>query len=295
MALFFCGSAPLKAQQQWGYTQYVFNLFDINSAYAGNHQALSAAMRYRNQWTGFDGAPVSQALSLHSPLGTPAVAGGIRLIHESIGARNMVIAKTSVAYKLQLNEAKLSFAIGGGIQREQMNLDKLNAKDKNDEILAQGSWVRNVPIVEAALIYTSPRAYLGVECGPLNKPALQWHEASRDRLYRHYNIIGGWMKKFSDNDLLQFSALLRYIETGDMQAEGSVAILINDLLWFGAGYRQKFGALMYTECNITPRLRIGYSFDMALNALRGYQRGSHEFFLGYSLTKSHSPSIRYFK
>ena len=46
---------------------------------------------------------------------------------------------------------------------------------------------------------------------------------------------------------------------------------------------------------ITPRLRIGYAYDMDLGLLRSYNGGSHEVFLGFdfSLKKQKSVSPRY--
>ncbi len=54
LALPFCGAA----QQDWLNTQYMFNLFDINSAYAGNHRTPSIALRHRSQWLGMEGCAI---------------------------------------------------------------------------------------------------------------------------------------------------------------------------------------------------------------------------------------------
>ena len=57
-----------NAQQDAQYTQYMFNTMSVNPAYAGSRGQLSAALLYRKQWLGLDGAPTTQTFNLHSPI-----------------------------------------------------------------------------------------------------------------------------------------------------------------------------------------------------------------------------------
>ena len=54
--LLFCSHA-LFAQQQATVSQYMFNEFVINPAYAGTHEMLSASAHIRFQNVGLEGAP----------------------------------------------------------------------------------------------------------------------------------------------------------------------------------------------------------------------------------------------
>ena len=49
-------------------SQYLFNGLLINPAYAGSRDALAANLTHRQQWVGFEGAPVTQILSVHAPV-----------------------------------------------------------------------------------------------------------------------------------------------------------------------------------------------------------------------------------
>ena len=55
------------SQQDALYSQYMFNQFTINPAYAGSRESFSSVLLYRNQWTGLDGAPSTLNFSMHSP------------------------------------------------------------------------------------------------------------------------------------------------------------------------------------------------------------------------------------
>mgnify|MGYP006175005339 CR=1 FL=1 len=69
--LFFFGlllSQDLFGQQVPQFSQYIFNGLHINPAYAGYKNEGYVQSTYRSQWVGFDGAPVTQTLTLHTPL-----------------------------------------------------------------------------------------------------------------------------------------------------------------------------------------------------------------------------------
>ena len=53
-----------SAQSDALYSQYMFNQFTVNPAYAGSRDALSTVLLYRNQWTGIDDAPKTVNFSL---------------------------------------------------------------------------------------------------------------------------------------------------------------------------------------------------------------------------------------
>jgi hypothetical protein len=55
------------AQQDAQFTQYMYNTININPAY-GSRGALSIFALHRTQWVGLDGAPVTNAVSINTPL-----------------------------------------------------------------------------------------------------------------------------------------------------------------------------------------------------------------------------------
>ena len=74
----------VEGQQDPQYTQYMYNLSVINPAYAGSKEHLNIGVLYRNQWTGFDGAPTTANLFGHLPVGKN-VGLGLSAITDEIG------------------------------------------------------------------------------------------------------------------------------------------------------------------------------------------------------------------
>ena len=75
-----------KAQQDPLYAQYINNPLVINPAYTGINNVLNASLGHRTQWAGFEGAPNTTSLSVHSSLFDNKVGGGILLIRDQRGA-----------------------------------------------------------------------------------------------------------------------------------------------------------------------------------------------------------------
>jgi type IX secretion system PorP/SprF family membrane protein len=284
----------LFGQQEWGYSQYLFNLFDINGAYAGNHESVSTALRYRKQWVGFSGAPETQSFSLHTPIAGESSAAGLRIKHETIGARTTFHARVTGVYKLRLGPGKISFGISAGLLHQQFNINDLNIRDANDPYLGQDQWSSNTPTIDVALLYHDDRMYVGIESTGINRQKFGWMESSIARLYAQTMLVGGWMKKVGGDDLIHLSALAKVSEGQIYQAEANASFLWNNRIWIGGGYRLSYGIVVFSEWNITDQWRLGYSFDLAMNKLATYQDGSHELFLGFNFGAKPHSSIRYF-
>ena len=81
------------AQQEYMITHYMFNGLSINPAYAGVHEGISASLLWREQWVGFDGAPQTQMVSMHSPLADRSASLGAVIYRDQLG-----ISKETGAY-----------------------------------------------------------------------------------------------------------------------------------------------------------------------------------------------------
>jgi len=61
-------SGKIYAQYSPTYSQYLLNGMAINPAFAGSREVLSTCILYRNQWLGFDGAPITMKFSTYTTL-----------------------------------------------------------------------------------------------------------------------------------------------------------------------------------------------------------------------------------
>src|SRR5438874_11116806 len=66
---FFVLSVSLDAQQEPHYTQYIINQYIINPALTGIENYTDIKLSHRHQWVGFQDAPVTTYLTIHTALG----------------------------------------------------------------------------------------------------------------------------------------------------------------------------------------------------------------------------------
>ncbi len=284
----------LSAQQEWSYTQYLFNLYDVNSAYAGNHGAGSFGVRYRSQWVGMPGAPETRYISFHTPMFNEKAGAGIKVINENIGARGLTAAKASIAYKLRFKGSVLSFGLGGGVIRQAIDIDVLNPHDHHDIQLQTLALPTVTPVVDFSVFFNSKRFFTGIESSGINRSRINRNDQSMSRLYYNLTAVAGYMQPIGKGNILQTSALMRMTERNIWQVELNILYLVKNRLWFGGGYRFAGNAQVMACFNFSEQLRIGLSYDISTQSTRQFNDGSAEIFLGFNFRNKSGKSIRYF-
>ena len=125
----------LQAQQDPHFTHYMFNTLAVNPAYAGSRDAMTVTLLYRNQWLGFDGAPVTQTLTAHSPVFKDKVGLGLSVMNDRIGPTSNISLFGDFSYMIpvgQSRKAKLAFGLKGGLNFMKIGLDEIGIRDGLD-------------------------------------------------------------------------------------------------------------------------------------------------------------------
>ncbi len=103
-----------KAQQDAMFTHYMFNTLAVNPAYAGSRDALTVTGLHRSQWVSFPGAPVTQTLTLHTPLAYENTGVGLSFVNDKIGHVNKTSFYADFSYKIKVTKnASLAFGLKG--------------------------------------------------------------------------------------------------------------------------------------------------------------------------------------
>ncbi len=300
--LLFTGTGPATAQQDPIYTQYMFNTLAINPAYAGTSGVLSAMLLSRHQWVGFDGAPSTQTLSVHSPVSHLNFGAGLTIIHDQIGPVKNSAAWLDYAYRLKLSETvNLSMALRGGMAHYQVDyaelLMEVGAGDPAYEAASSNEWLPNFGF--GTFMY-SDLFYFGISIPRLfeNKFAEESDIRTSDpgSEKRLYMAMGGVVLDLSPELKLKPSFLVRFVEAAPLSYDLNATLVIKKTLWIGGMVRpgDAFGAL--AQIQLTPQFRVGYAFDMNTNELRNFNNGTHELMISYEFNfrKEKVKSPRYF-
>lgn len=266
--------------------QYVFNGLAINPAYAGSDEAFSTTLMYRNQWTGFKGAPKTITASLHSPLRNELVGLGLLVVNDQIGVNSETSILANYAYMIETGQGKLSFGIGLGVTFLDVEWDKLNSVDVEDiELNSQNVNVTN-PNFSAGVYYYQDNFFLGVSIPFFLSYSYagedsQLLELKNDISEYNIHITSGYRMELNRNLHFYPSVLLKYNPGSTFQADLSGQFILRQRLWLGLTYRSVDVLAFITQVQITDQLRVAYSYDTGLKQSSRYYGGSHEIMLKY--------------
>jgi type IX secretion system PorP/SprF family membrane protein len=272
------------SQQDSQYTQYMYNTVNVNPAYAGSRETLSVFLLHRNQWVGLDGAPVTNNVSLNTPLGDSNFGLGFSITNDKIGPTTENQISADLAYFIQISgNYKLSLGMKGTANLFNLDVNKLNIYDQNDPQF-QNLDSEFTPNVGAGIYLFSDNTYFGVSVPNLFETKhFDDNSVAITREKMHYYVIGGHV--FDINSSLKFKPafLTKIVEGAPLQADITANFLIHDKLTLGAAYRWSAAVSGLIGFQISESWFVGYGYDMETTKLSNYNSGSHEIFLRYEL------------
>lgn len=298
------GSIPALAQQAPMYTHYMYNTLMINPAYAGSRDALTITALHRSQWVDFTGAPLTQTLTMHTPLRSEHIGIGLSASNDRIGPINTTAIYGDFAYIMRLSpKAELAAGISGGIDIFQADMSAMDLDQQGDPVFQSTISNHVTPNFGFGLYYSMERFYAGVSVPNLLENNLsEITQANGNTLVgkqqRHYYFIAGAVIPLTDRLAFKPTTFVKVTAGVPIEADITASFLIMKRLLLGAAFRtgDSFGGLVGFD--ITEQLHAGYSYDWSYGLKTGkYNQGSHEIMLRYdfifhSKKQIHSP--RYF-
>ncbi len=296
ISLFF--SLGLFGQQDAIYSQYMFNPFAVNPAYAGSRDAASIVLINRSQWLGLQGAPNTQTLAAHLPTNRYNLAWGLNVTYDQVGPSSSLLAAGTAAYQLVLERGTLNFGLRGGVYNTVLNGQKLNFREENDALDHQMRTSAISPTFDFGMYYYTDRFYAGLAVNHLTRHRLNFDQISNNEDYflkRHIFLMSGYAFETRNNIIIKPSVLLKHAEGQPFNADVNLNALFKEKFWVGIGLRNFSSLNFLVDLNVTDYLRIGYSYDITLTKLKTYSYGSHEILLGFdfNLKKAEVISPRY--
>lgn len=296
LALLFLGVAGITSAQQISLnSQYVFNEMLVNPGATGSKDYIPIQLGFRKQWSGFEGAPVTQALSVNSKIGKKMGLGG-SLFNDVAGPSRRTGLNVNTAYHLQLdqrNNHKLGLGIGISLTQHIIDVNRLTTYLPDDPAVLAGYNNELVPDANVGVFYYfKDKAYAGVSAYNLvqmDRDLYDFDNSIGNPLVRTYYFLGGYNFSLSENFGLKASTLVQGIETGTAQFDVTAIGTFKDMVWLGASYRHTDAVAFMIGGQAGP-FKFGYSYDYTLSDIGNYSNGSHEVFLELQLYTKGSDS-----
>lgn len=275
------------AQQDSQHTQYMYNPVNFNPAYAGSRDVLSVFGMHRTQWVGLDGAPVTNNISVHTPIANSNIGLGLSFINDRIGPSDENSISVDFSYTVETSENfKLAFGLKATANLLSVDFTKLNQMPGDPE-LEFNIDNRFSPNIGAGIFWYSQQTYIGLSVPNLLETKHfdgENNSVAKERM--HYYLIAGHV--FDLNSSLQFkpSILVKTVIDAPLQVDVSGNFLFNEKFTVGIAYRWSAAVSGLVGFQITDSLMAGYAYDAETTKLANYNSGSHEIFLRFELFKN---------
>jgi type IX secretion system PorP/SprF family membrane protein len=274
----------LAAQSLPMYSQYMYNMVNINPGYAGNRSVPSLSAIWREQWVGLPGSPTTKSFTYDAATKDNKNGFGVQFYDDKYVN---YIKRTGVNlyynFKIPVSErGVLSLGLKGGFYNDTKNLNStyLGASNYQTDVAYATNLNQVVPLAGAGVYYNDDKFYAGFSAPDLIVFSKVKNYNADNSLFQvneiHYFFTSGYSFDINDEVQLKPSFLLKATSGAPLEIDLNTNVWLKNMVGLGLSYRTAESILGMAEVQVTPQLRFGYAYDMPFK-----RPNSHELFLRY--------------
>lgn len=285
------------SQQDAQFSNYMYNTLSFNPAYAGSRGTTSIYVSQRSQWVGLEGAPSTNSLSYHSPLGSSNLGVGLSFLNDAIGAVEENLVSLDISYAINTSyEYKLAFGLRASAHMLNVDFNKLNIFNPGDVLAQNNINNRFSPNIGFGMFWYSENNYFGfsipnlLETKHINRNlGASVSSVSKERL--HYHLTAGYIFDLSRDVLFKPAVLTKFVSGAPLQVDVSANFQMYEKFTLGTSYRLDAAVSFLAGFQMDRNWLLGYGYDFDTNTLSSYNSGSHEVFLRYEIFRTDKVSL----
>lgn len=286
IVFFACGASFVSAQQTPVFSQYFINELLYNPAVAGSKSYNPFAIITRQQWLGFEGAPLTANISYHGALNNRSGIGG-SLYHDQTGQATSSVFELDYAYHVPLDydRVNLSFGIGAKAMYYILDLDEESLPPGEDPAFSGKSYNQFLGDASSGLYLYGRNFYVGYSVlnmiqSNFNKEAGEGF--SKNYLHRNYIGILGFKWEYNRDTYFEPSILIRKTENTKSEYDFSGRVFFRDVFWTGLSTRTN-GSMSVLIGFRAGKMNIAYAYDHFFRDINAYQNGTHELSISFKV------------
>jgi type IX secretion system PorP/SprF family membrane protein len=267
------------AQSSFLYNFYHQNQMVYNPSAVGQDEGANVFVNYRQQWTGFDGAPKTAMIGAQGSYGNSGGIG-ILVMSNTWGVFNDNLIKISNAYRLKLSHhAQLAMGISLGVQARQVDYKRLTVEqlEEDDVLNSRLNALSNDWAFTSGFGMTYKRENLVVG---LSAPELY---DTREGAFLQTKMA--YLSYQFEREMFKIipSTLVKVVKNSPTQFDINLQGMWNDLIWVQPTYRSNKSVILSTGINY-ENIRFGYAFEMA-GSSTNINNNTHEIMLAIQFKK----------
>jgi len=288
LVLAFCliSIVSAKAQQIPLSSLYSYNKMLINPAETSEKPTSYVHLGHRQQWLGFEGAPVTTWLTGQTRLNKSMGLGGAVLLDKMSFLERLSI-NLNYSYKVKFNkEHAARFGVSLGMLQSKVNMSNVVTDDVNDALLLNPSLNSIGMDAQFGILYSFKQ---DLKIG-LTFPQMI-NKNTANSINNQYDLASHWITYVSydaklDEDFDVMPTLLyRSAKSGNSQIEFIANIKYKNKIWGGLGFRQGGGYLVNLGASIKNKFGLTYFYEFNNAAIANSTAGTHELMLSFRFGK----------
>lgn len=289
----FCAFA--WSQQQPQYSMYLNNGLVLNPANAGSKKHVTSALFYRQQWSGFNGAPQTSSLLIHGPSRNQKHGFGFSMNYDKISAWRSY--NLNVNYALHFPFGKkgdLAFGAAAGLNQVSSDMASLHYNGASDPAVATTAVSSLRPRISLGAQFRVNTFRVGLAV--VNPIEMASNDPGVQDEVRHINSIAAVAIPFTDDFEFEPSVLLQIARSAAVKLDVNAMFHYKKRFTVGAGFRMTGDLIMLAQVQLSRQLRFGYAYDLDMRPGGTSLGGTHELMLifDFRFIKHGVDSMRYF-
>ena len=276
------------AQQQPLFTQYYVNDMAINPAISGSKTYNPLTIQTRQQWLGFEGAPLTSNISYHGALNNRSAMGGYLMFDKAFPTMQANL-HVNYAYHIPLDYDKvnLSFGLGAKVMYHNLNFNTGNLPPGDDQAFSTSSYDKVLGDASSGFYLYGHNFYVGFSMlnmfqSSFNTP-VEYSPYSNAE-YRNYFGMAAYRFNIVNNDWhIEPSFLIRKMQFQSSETDLTTRIFYLENSWGGITYRSNGTAIFAFGFGIN-NMHISYSYDHTFSGeIMQYTYGTHELGISFRI------------
>jgi type IX secretion system PorP/SprF family membrane protein len=261
----------LNAQQTPTFSEYNYNPFILNAAYAGLTENSEFSMSNTGFFNQFEGSPKSISFSGHGSFSRNKMGVGAAIMRDEIGVTTSTSFFAAYSYKIffdfksnrpywqPYDAGVLSFGITAGLQKYQSNLTQLGII--GDPKFAQDISA-SIPTIGLSFLFNHASFYVGFSTPNVMGDSLA-SDSSLVLNSPYYGYFGYrvYSNRFEDF-MIKPNVLLKYEDGAPLQADLNIALSFRNKFEIGTGYRTSNSINFLAGIYLFNNLRAIYNYNI---------------------------------
>jgi type IX secretion system PorP/SprF family membrane protein len=260
----------------------------INPGVTGTKRLLDARVNYRKQWVGYDDAPTTTSIGLHSRFLKGKMGAGLYYMNDKIGPQKQSNIGLSYAYHLRFPDCELSAGLAGNFTKytlmgTQMTLHN-NQDPAIDQTITNSTWVADA---SAGIYLYNDRFHVGASGMHMIQSTAEFYKADTTKrgLIKYVtqaNFTLGYNYAQNPDFVWESTLYGSYVKGSPMFLDYTLRLHIRDAVFTGVSIRLRDAIGLHIGYTFLGAYQISYSYDLQVGGLKKYNKGTHEIMLAVS-------------